>query len=129
MTAAGQTAVRRIGRWVLGLVLIGQGINHFVMTDVMVRMMPSALPAHRELVWLSGIAEVAVGLLALRPQTRVLAGWGILALLLAVFPANVNMALEADQWPQLAAWALWARLPFQLVFGWWAWATCIAPRS
>lgn len=114
----------------LGFLLVGQGINHFIATDLMVRMMPAALPAHRELVWLSGVAEIALGVLALRPQTRVLAGWGILALLVAVFPANLNMALEADQWSNdVSAWALWGRLPFQLVFGWWAWATCIARRS
>lgn len=98
------------------------------MTDLMVRMMPAALPAHRELVWLSGIAELALGLLTLRPQARVLAGWGILALLVAVFPANVNMALEPDKWPEIPSWGLWARLPFQVVFGGWAWATCITGR-
>ena len=113
----------------LGVVLVGQGINHFIVTDVMVRMMPAALPAHRELVWLSGIAEIALGLLALRPRTRVLAGWGILALLVAVFPANINMALQAEQWPEVSAWVLWARLPFQMGFAWWAWATCIVQRS
>lgn len=128
MTVEAQTTPQRVGRWVLGLVLIGQGVNHFIMTDVMVRMMPAALPAHRELVWLSGIAEIALGLLAMRPQTRVLAGWGILALLVAVFPANLNMALEADGWSEIPSWGLWARLPFQLLFGWWAWTTCIARR-
>ena len=65
-----QTTPQRIGRWVLGLVLIGQGINHFIMTDVMVRMMPSALPAHREIVWLSGIAEIALGVQGSRAKYR-----------------------------------------------------------
>lgn len=126
---ASDTRARTWARWVLGLLLIGQGINHFVMTDEMVRIMPSFLPWHRPLVWLSGAAEIGLGAMALSRRTRRLAGWGIIALLVAVWPANWTMALNAEAWPSIPEWALWTRLPFQLVFAWWAWASCIAPAQ
>ncbi len=117
--------VRRIFRWVLALLMVGQGINHFIGTEVMVRMMPDYLPAPRMLVFASGVAEIMLGLMVLPVKTRRLAGWGILALLVAVFPANLQMALHPEQWPTIPAYALYLRLPFQLVFGYWAYATCL----
>jgi uncharacterized membrane protein len=103
-----------------------QGINHFVVDEIMVRMMPSWLPAHLELVWLSGVAEIALGIGVLWPRTRRIAGWGLLALLVAVYPANWTMALEPEAWPMVPPWVLWARLPLQFVFAYWVWATCLA---
>jgi len=81
--------------------------------------MPPQLPAHRELVLLSGAVEVAGGLGVLTPGLEKPARWGLIALLLAVFPANVHMALSpAEHEGRLAIqrWLLWARLPFQAVF-------------
>jgi uncharacterized membrane protein len=83
--------------------------------------MPPYLPWHPELVALSGAAEVALGLLVLVPRAAPAAGWGLVALLAAVFPANVHMALHPDEYPRLPAWLLAARLPLQGVFAWWAW--------
>jgi uncharacterized membrane protein len=85
-------------------------------------MVPEILPAPLLLVQISGIAEIAGGLGLLFPATRRLAAWGLIALLIAVFPANINMAvnhlpLGSHTIPQ---WALWARLPAQLVLVWWA---------
>jgi len=118
----------RIGfRWLLGALLVLQGINHFIADDVMVRMIPDVLPYPRLLVYLSGVAEILLGVLVFPPRTRRLAGWGIIALLVAVFPANVKMALDAEQWPVSEA-LLWGRLPLQLVFFYWAWATCLARK-
>jgi uncharacterized membrane protein len=108
------------------VLLIVQGINHFFNDDTMVRMMPSWLPAHRELVWASGVAEIVLGAGALLRRTRRFAGWGILALLVAVWPANWTMALDPAQWP-IASWMLWARLPLQFLMAYWAWVACIAP--
>ena len=99
------------------------GANHFRDPATYVAMMPSALPAPWTLVYLSGIAEMAGGLGLLHPRTRRLAAWGLIALLVAVFPANLNMAI--NDLPlgsrELPTWALWARLPLQLVVIAWCW--------
>ena len=106
-------------RWVCALNFIGVGILHFTHPAVFELMMPALLPAHRELVWVSGFFEILGGLGLLVPATRRFAAWGLLALLLAVFPANINMAvneiyLPTDWLPQSKA-GLWIRLPLQAV--------------
>lgn len=113
-------------RWFLGFSTAIQGVNHFVMQDFFVKMMPDYLPAHVFLVQLSGVIEVLLGVGMLVPRTRRWAAWGYLALLVAVFPANLEMALHPQEWPELSPAGLWARLPFQLVFAGWAWWTCLA---
>lgn len=100
------------------------GANHFVNPTFYLRMMPDYLPLHAELVYLSGVLEILGGLGALAPATRALAGWGLVALLIAVFPANVDMALHPDRFPEFGAAALYARLPVQgLLIAWAWWAT------
>ena len=79
----------RVGRMVMGTLYVVAGVGHFVATRVYMGIMPDYLPAHRELVLLSGVAEVAGGLGVLVPATRRAAAWGIVALLVAVMPANV----------------------------------------
>ncbi len=109
-----------VRRWVLGLAFAAAGANHFVNPDFYTRIMPPWLPWHAELVALSGVAEVALGLLVLIPRTAPVAGWGLVALLVAVFPANVHMALHPEQFPRIPAWLFYARLPLQGVLVWWA---------
>ena len=75
--------------------------------------MPDYLPAHRELVYASGVAEMAGGAGVLSERTRKPAGWWLIATLIAVFPANLNMALHPDRYARIPPAALWARLPFQ----------------
>jgi uncharacterized membrane protein len=85
-------------------------------------MMPNALPAHAALVYVSGAAEILGGLGLVPRATRRLAGWGLIALFVAVFPANINMAvhhLPLGGHP-VPTWALWARLPLQIVLVAWA---------
>jgi uncharacterized membrane protein len=84
-------------------------------------MMPPYLPWHGPLVFLSGVAEVVLGGLMLVPRWSVLAAWGIIALLIAVFPANIQMALHTDLYPTISPIALWLRLPLQGVLVLWAW--------
>lgn len=108
-------------KWLLGVLFVAAGVNHFLRPEFYVRIMPPYLPWHRELVFLSGVAEVLLGVLLLVPRTTVLAAWGLVALLIAVFPANLHMALHAEQYPEFPAWTTWARLPLQGVLIAWAW--------
>jgi uncharacterized membrane protein len=107
-------------RYGLAVLFVGAGLLHFFNPTSYLRIMPPALPAPRLLVLLSGAAEVAGGLGLLWPATRRAAAWGLLALLLAVFPANVYM-LQLHEQLHLPAWALWARLPLQPLLMWWVW--------
>ncbi len=108
----------------LGVFFMVAGVNHFLNPDFYVPMMPPYLPAHLALVYLSGVFEILGGVLVLVPRVRALAGWGLVALLLAIFPANIHMALSPGLFPEMTAAALYGRLPFQVVFLAWAyWAT------
>jgi len=77
--------------------------------------MPDYLPAHTALVYASGVAEIAGGLAVLPERTRRAGGWWLIATMLGVFPANVQMAVDAERYAQLPEWALWARLPLQVL--------------
>jgi uncharacterized membrane protein len=77
-------------------------------------------------VHLSGIAEIVLGLALFVPRLRWLAGWGVVALLIAVFPANIEMARRPELLPEVPAILFWVRLPLQLLFVWWVWACAIA---
>lgn len=108
----------------LGLLFVATGTLHFVAPDAYARTIPDVLPAHEALVYLSGVAEIAGGVAVLHPRTARLGGLWLVATLVAVFPANVNMALHPERWPELAPAVLWARLPLQAALIAWAeWAT------
>ena len=115
-----EPASRRWLRAGLALLFVGAGMLHFERPETYLRIMPPALPAPSLLVLLSGAAEVAGGLGLLLPVTRRAAGWGLLALLVAVFPANVYMVGLAGAL-HIPAWVLWARLPLQPLLGWLVW--------
>lgn len=115
---------KRLGLLGLSLFFVIAGANHFVNPDFYVAIMPPYLPAHLELVYLSGVFELAGGVAVLFARVRALAGWGLVLLLLAVFPANLHMALNPELFPTISPTALYARLPFQALFiGWAYWAT------
>ena len=81
--------------------------------------MPPYLPWHLELVYISGLAEIGLGALLLLPRTTVNAAWGLVALLIAVFPANVHMTMHAELYPFASPLFLWLRLPLQgLLIAW-----------
>ncbi len=115
---------RRFALLGLGAFFVVAGANHFVNSDFYVGIMPPYLPAHLALVNVSGVFEILGGVLVLALRVRALAGWGVVVLLLAIFPANVHMALSPELFPDTSAFALYARLPFQALFIAWAyWAT------
>ena len=102
-----------------GPFFIAAGINHFVMPKAYVAIMPDYLPAHRELVAASGVAEIAGGVALMHPRTRRAGAWWLLATLAAVFPANLHMALNPERYRRIPRGALYARLPVQLLFAAW----------
>ena len=123
--------MRALFRWLLGLIMIVVGALHFLRPAGFVKIVPGWLPAPLGLVLVSGGFEVlgGVGLLVPHVAVRRAASRGLIALFVAVFPANVNMALNGIQ-PDavhLPTWSLWARLPLQLVLIAWAWWVGRAP--
>jgi uncharacterized membrane protein len=114
--------VKSILRLVLAVAMIAIGVAHFVAPAGFVKIVPAWLPNAYALVLISGFFEIALGAALLVPHTRRLAGLGLAALYVAVFPANLNMAAHQIQPSNvtLPAWVLWARLPLQLVLIAWA---------
>ncbi len=109
-------------RRLFGPIFIFTGTMHFVIPRTYASIVPDYLPAHRALVYASGIAEIAGGAAVLHPRTRTAGSWWSIATLLAVFPANVHMALHPERYPEVPGGrsALLARLPLQAVFIAWA---------
>jgi uncharacterized membrane protein len=116
-----RTTLALVGRWAFAALFVAGGVGHFVATDVYIRIMPPYLPYHRALVLLSGVFEVVLGVLLLVPTTSRLAAWGLIALLVAVFPANVFMYQHPERFP-LPPTLLLLRLPLQGVLILWAYA-------
>lgn len=115
---------KKILLWLMITFYVFAGVNHFLSPEFYVNIMPPYLPWHLELVYLSGIAEIALGIGLVIPRYRSLAAWGVIALLIAVFPANLHQALNDVPMPgsDASIGAMrWARLPFQAVFILWAW--------
>lgn len=114
---------RQLALLLLAAFYVAAGVNHFVNPEYYVAIMPPYLPWHHELVWLSGVFEVLGGLGVLPVATRSAAGFGLVALLVAVYPANVHMALHPE--PYVASgvplFALYLRLPLQFLLMAWAW--------
>ena len=107
----------------IAAMFVSAGVLHVVRPRLFLAIVPPWLPAPRALVFLSGAAEVVGGLGMLLPEVRSWAAWGLAALLVAVFPANLYMWLAADRFRAVPRWALAARLPLQAVWiAWVLWA-------
>jgi uncharacterized membrane protein len=104
------------GRVLLAAFFVGAGVTHFVFPAQYIRIVPPALPAPAVLVVVSGIAEILGGVGLLLPFTRRAAAWGLVLLLLAVFPANIYTAVAHVQFPGILnqSWVRWLRLPLQI---------------
>jgi len=116
--------IKRALLWLMGILYVLAGAMHFYRPEYYLPMMPPYIPWHAAMVFLSGVAEVVLGIAVLIPATRSPAAWGLIALLIAVFPANIHIALNdipvfgATEGPGLLGWV---RLPIQGVLIAWAW--------
>jgi len=116
--------LKLILKYILAAFFVLAGLNHFRNDAFYVKMMPPYLPWHLFLVYLSGFFEIAFGVLLAIPRQGAIAAWGLIALLMAIFPANIHMAVHAELYPQFSATALWARLPLQAILvAWTYWYT------
>ncbi len=96
------------------------GINHFIHPKAYMRIMPPWIPFPKELVFISGAVEIACALLLLPSFSRRIAAWGIILLLIAVFPANIQMSLNYYRESNPYLWLTLLRLPLQILLIWWA---------
>jgi uncharacterized membrane protein len=121
---------RAIGALVLGVLFVFAGSMHFIRTEFYLRMMPPYIPAHLLIVQISGVCEVLGGIGLIVPATRRIAAIGLIALLVAVFPANIQMAIHPELYRDIGPpAAFYVRLPLQLVaiaLVWWAGARAAA---
>jgi uncharacterized membrane protein len=104
-----KTAVRVL----FGACFIVAGTTHFTNRNFFIGIVPPYLPSPAALVAISGVAEILLGALLMIPKTAGLAGWGLIALLIAVFPAYIHMAMNPGVYPTISPVALWIRLPLQ----------------
>ncbi|MCA1689995.1 MAG: DoxX family protein [Actinobacteria bacterium] len=113
----------RVPRGLCAAFFLGAGVLHFVRPETYRPTVPPGFGDPSAVVLLSGIAEIAGGLALLSTDARRLARWWLVALLVAVFPANVYMVLEPDQAgvSAIPEWLLWVRLPLQPLLVWWVW--------
>ena len=117
---------KRVLLYVMSALYIFIGVRHLMAPAFFVAIMPPDLPGPEWLVLVSGLIEITLGVFLLEPRTRVLAAWGVIALLFAVFPANIHSAVQNIGPPSAEpgsgnAVLNWVRLPFQAVFIAWAW--------
>jgi uncharacterized membrane protein len=113
----------------LALFFLGAGIMHFAKPRAYEATVPDALPLHTEIVYVSGVAEIAGALALLDRRSAPWGGWWLIALLVAVFPANVNMAVNAERFRAVPEALLWLRLPVQALLIAWVWRVSAPPRS
>lgn len=121
--------IKMVSKYMLAIFMISAGVMHFIRPEFYLKIMPPYLPLHMELLHLSGACEVLLGILLLVPGTTRLAAWGIVALLVAVFPANLYLYQHQDILPASPGVHL-LRLPLQGLFILWAyWHTRVTKSS
>lgn len=113
--------MKDISLYIMAGCYIIAGVNHFLNPRFYLQMIPPYLPRHRQMNLLAGIIEVILGLMLLWPMYSKLAAWGIIILLILVFPANVYQLQSAGVNTKIPVWALWLRLPVQGFLVYWAW--------
>ena len=102
-----------------GMIFLTSGLLHFLKPEDFLKIMPDYLPWHRELVSVSGVFEILLGIGLQWSVTQRVSAWGLILLLIAVFPANVQMTLHPERFQNLPVILLWLRLPLQGLLIWW----------
>ena len=117
-----------LGIWrklvLLGLAgfFLNVGVDHFINPEFYLAIMPPSFPLHAEAVYISGFFEILGGVCLLVPRLRKIAGWGLVALLICVYPANIYMALTPEAFPDIPLSLLYFRLALQFLFFYWAYS-------
>ena len=114
--------LRKLSLFGISVFFIYFGIDHFINPEFYLSIMPPIFPLHLEAVYLSGLFEILGGVGVLIARTRSIAGWGLLTLLIAVYPANIYMALTPEAFPDISLFALYFRLALQFLFFYWAYS-------
>jgi len=109
------STIKVILKYLLAIAFVLAGMNHFFNPTFYLRMMPPVLPAPLFLIYLSGVFEIALGISLLILKFTRFVAWGLIALLIAIFPANVYMAMNPQLFPEFSSTALYLRLPLQFV--------------
>ena len=120
---------RTISLILLATFFVLAGLNHFLHPQAYLAMIPPYVPFPRTMNIISGVAEIVGGIAVLVPRFRRAAGWWLIALLLAVFPANLHVALHGWDGVKTPAWILWVRLPLQIALIAWVYASCLAKQK
>ena len=110
-----KSKIKTLSIILMTLFYIMAGTNHFINPDWYVRIVPPILPFKTAIVYISGILEIILGSLLIFPKTRFIAGWGLIILLVAVYPANIYVALTNGEAMDITPLIAWGRLPFQFV--------------
>ncbi len=113
--------VDKISLYLMVAFYIAAGINHFRSPKFYLQIMPPWLPYHKALNYISGACEIIFALLLIPESTRSIGAWLIILLLIAIFPANIQMTLDFKKKRNKYFWLSILRLPVQLFFIWWAW--------
>ena len=112
--------IKKISLLVMSVLYVIAGINHFISPLFYKQIMPPYIPWHMPLIYVTGILEIILGILLIPIFTRRIAAWGIIILLILVFPANINMMINYWQEENPDLWITILRLPLQFVLIWWA---------
>ena len=105
-----------ISIYIMSLFYVFAGIKHFTNPYWYMKIMPPYLPLHKELVYISGAFEIILGLMLLLDKTRFVGAWGLILLLIAIFPANIYLAQTNGAVLNISPTLAWGRLPFQAIF-------------
>ncbi len=101
---------------IMSIFYVSVGVNHFTIPEWFLQIVPPRLPYKLELVYISGFLEIILGVMLLIPATRFYAAWGLILLLIAVYPANIYLAQTNGAAMNTTPLVAWGRLPFQFVF-------------
>lgn len=113
--------MKKIFLYVMAVFYIGAGINHFWHPEYYIKIMPSYLSYHAELVFISGVFEILCGILLIPERTRRIGAWLTIFLLIVVFPANIQMTVNYNNENNPDLWIAVLRLPVQIFLIWWVW--------